>query len=395
MIAHYIPGPVAGYLLKWLGAEVIKVEPPFGDLMRQLPPFIEHAAGGEKEAAYFRAINGGMKSISVNFKTGQGLEVLEKLIKRSDVVIDGNRAGYLESILKKSVPSINKEVVYIPITAYGLKGPMRDVAGHDNNILGLAGSLSYGGGLDSEGLPVVFGSQLADITAGYLAALMAVAGLYSRGNAACSGAKINTIDVSMLHAAFFLNQIYVAAMSAGQKEQAAGPRPGKELLNGGLANYRMYRTKNGKAVFFGPIEPNLFKNFLDKIGRADLLELREESGDKLARELEAVFLTKTREEWVELLKGVDCCLTPVNSLEEALREPQIRALGLVCDTGDEGLRIAGFPAGFTEQGLQPEGLSQKAPLIGEHTREILSGLLGYSDNDMDALFRTGSVKGNA
>jgi crotonobetainyl-CoA:carnitine CoA-transferase CaiB-like acyl-CoA transferase len=105
LIAHYIPGPLAAYLLKCLGAEVIKCEPPFYDYMRQLPPFIKGKKG--KMGAYFRALNVGFKSIAVDFKKEDGVEVLKDLIKASDVLIDGNRANYLDKVVGgRSVISI-------------------------------------------------------------------------------------------------------------------------------------------------------------------------------------------------------------------------------------------------------------------------------------------------
>jgi alpha-methylacyl-CoA racemase len=379
LIAHYIPGPIAAYLLKCLGAEVIKCEPPFYDLMRQLPPFIK--SKNRKMNAYFRALNAGFKSIVVDFTKEGGLEILRDLIKASDVLIDGNRANYLNEVLGEAVSKINEDIVHIPITAYGLKGPMKDIAGHDNNVLSLAGTLSYSS-VGARGTPSIFSAQLADITSGYIAALIAVSSILGKRNCN-SNVKIGTVDASMMHAAFFLNQIYIAGMNVTGKT----PAPGKELLNGGLPNYAMYLTKDEKSIFFGPIEPNLFKNFCKTICREDLINLLNRNNSKLYDELVSLFESKDLKEWEALLHDCDCCFTRVNTLAEAVIHPQIKELGLITEVEDYEygtLSLTGFPAGFTENSLQPD-FTEPAPEPGQHTKEILKEFAGYHPEKIEKL----------
>jgi alpha-methylacyl-CoA racemase len=385
VVAHYIPGPFAAYLLRHLGAEVIKVEPPFGDLMHQLPPFYQKD-GDKHESAFYRAINGGMKSIAVNFKSSDGVEVLRRLIAASNVIIDGNRAGYLERILGSSLHCINPEALHIPITAFGLNGPLKNVAGHDNNILAMAGNLSYGGdaGDSSTG---VWGQQLADITAGYVAALQALGWLFGRNNSA-SATKVNTIDVSMLHAAFSLNQIYLTGMSATGKS----PQADQELLNGAMPNYRMYFTKDSRKVFFGPIEHNLFANFATRVERDDLMPLLGKDNSKLREELNSIFASKTLVEWEQTLENVDCCFTPVRTLAQAAEDPQIRALSLVRKCEDN-LLVSGYPAGFGNDSLQPKTIGCEAPTLGEHSEEVLKTVLGYEEGEIKRLIQSKAVLG--
>ena len=388
LFAHYIPGPLAAYLLKCLGAEVIKCEPPFYDYMRQLPPFIKGKNG--KMSAYFRALNAGFKSIVIDFKKEDGVEVLKDLIKASDVLIDGNRANYLNKVLGEAVSNINPDIIHIPITAYGLKGPMRDIAGHDNNILSLAGTLSYTS-VSAQGTPSIFSAQLADITSGYIAAIIAVSSILGKRNSN-SKAEIGTVDASMMHAAFFLNQIYVAGMNATEKP----PVPGKELLNGGLPNYTMYLTKDEKSIFFGPIEPNLLKNFCETTCREDLMSLLYKDNSKLYDELVNLFKSKNLKEWEDLLHDCDCCFTRVNNLEEAMNDPQIKKLGLITEVEDEAygtLSLTGFPAGFTENSLQPD-FAEPAPEPGEHTNEILKKFLSYNSEKIEKLITNKAVYKN-
>ena len=370
LIAHYIPGGMASYLLRHLGAEIIKVEPPHGELMRQMPPFLKGEEGNMN--AYFRAFNAGVKSIVVDFKSTAGAETLRKLIAVSDVLIDGNRVGLIEKVIGGKIHASNPEIIHIPVTGQGIKGPLKDIAAHDNNCLARSGALSFTP-LDEEGLPSVFSGQIADITAGYMAAFMAVSALMGKANAQ-SQSTVGTIDASMLHSAFFLNQMYVSAMNVTQQP----PQPKKEALNGGLANYRMYKTADSQAIFFGPLEPKLFNNFCTAINRPDLPALLMRENDQLIDELKHIFSTKTRAEWAALLKACDCCFTEVNNLEEAMNDPQIQALGLVREVADKNLgnlNLVTFPAGFGEDSLPPT-TTDSAPEIGEHTEWVHREILG-------------------
>ena len=363
IVAHYIPGPLAAYLLQGLGAEVIKIEPPFGDLMRGLPPFIK-GKSAKKISAYFAALNGGQKSVVLNFKEEEGINNFKKLIKNSDILIDGNRAGYLEKILGSKISEVSSDIVHIPITAYGLKGPLRDMAGHDNNLLGLSGVLSYSS-VSEEGTPSIYGCQLADITAGYLAALMAVASMVGRLNK--QGEDIKTVDVSMLHAASFLNHIYIAGLNATDKS----PLPSQELLNGALPNYRAYKTSCGGAVYFGPIEPKLFENFCERVDRTDILKM---SAKNQHEELGKLFGSKSKEQWISLSQGCDCCLTPVNELKEALNDSQMKVLErsfIYCDKNYGDLLYGSFPVGVGEDSVAVD-VSCEVPEVGQHTQEVLS-----------------------
>ena len=160
--------------------------------------------------------------------------------------------------------------------------------------------------------------------------------------------KFETIDVSMLHAATYLNQIYIA----GTNVTKTSPLPESEQLNGGLPNYRMYQTKD-RPIFFGPIEPNLFENFCTHINRLDLKSLLKTNQSKLIEELKALFKTKTAAEWVVNLKGVDCCFSIVNSVMEAIEDQQINELGLLSKVIDPiygNLVLTNHPASLIKNG---------------------------------------------
>lgn len=380
LIAHYLPGPTAAYLLRMLGAEVIKVEPPFHDMLRMYPPYLE--GSDPPMGAYFRAVNAGFKSVVLDFKQPEGVAALRDLIGVSDVLIDGNRPGYLQSVLGAAPPAFNDDLVHIPVSAWGIAGPRAMKAGHDNNILGRTGLLSYTSS-GPEGQPSVFSAQVADINAAYMAAFMAVAAVLGKVNQ-FSKVAVDTIDTSMLHAGFFLNQIQVAAFNA----TATSPQADKEWMNGGMANYRLYRSQDDVSLFFGPIEPKLFENFCRHIERPDLIPLLYAENEKLIAELEEIFKGKSSTEWGEFSDACDCCLTVVQNLEAALNDPQVAALGLVQGHPD-GLKMAGYPAGFGRQSQPPE-TRYPAPTAGAHTREVLEDLLGYTPAQVAALTGKGA-----
>lgn len=377
LVAHYVPGPMAAYLLRCLGAEVIKVEPPSQDMLRMFPPYVK---GNDRQmSAWFRSLNAGFRSITCDFKSESGKQVLRDLVSKCDVLIDGNRPGYLSKVMGATPEEVSDTIVYIPISAHGQSGPLRDTAGHDNNLMALAGNLSYTAPGEN-GLPAPFSAPVADINAGYMAAFLAVAALLSRPNAH-SHSPVRTIDASMLHAAFFLNQMQVAAMNVVPEP----PQAGKAWMNGGMANYAPYATQDGKSVFFGPIEPGLFAKFARAINRDDLNDLLYSENEILKQELTTIFASKTAAEWEALLAGIDCCCTVVKTLEEAMAHEQIQALGLVQEVDDPAygkLKMAGFPAGFGPEGSPPE-VPVKAPEAGEDTEWVLREVLGYSAEDIE------------
>lgn len=382
--AHYIPGPLAAWFLGNLGARVIKLEPPGGDLFRQVPPFFNGARG--KMSAYFRALNGGFESISVNMKGPEGIEIFSALLRQADVYLNGNRPGFVEKLTGQTVAEINPDVVCVPITAYGQNGPDYLKAGHDGNCIAEAGTLSHNGSGDFPSLP---GIQAVDLTAGLAAACTCMAMLLGRKNPA-SELKAKVFDASMLDAALLLNQIYISKFSADKADM----KPGKEWLNGGRGYYNTYLTSDNRTVFFGPIEPGLFKNFAEKIGRMDLLEIRqrsEESPELLIAELKKIFAARTLLEWQKELEQCDCCFSPVRTVDEALADAQIKHRGLIKEIDDPDwgrMRQFCYPGLFDGEAVDP---AQTAPSIGQQTLPILEEL-GYEQDKIKQLLEKRVVR---
>ena len=384
LCAHYIPGPLAANLLQALGAEIIKVEPPNYDLIRMFPPYFQR--GQKNMGAWFRALNGGFQSMVLDFKQAEGIRAFARLLDRCDVLIDGNRPGFLSGRLQVDIAQRFPNLVYLPISAYGQHGPLRNVAGHDGNILALAGSLSYTSSA-AGGLPALFSAPVVDILSAHTAALCAVAGVAGRDRGA-AGPRV--FDVSMLHNAMSLNQLQIAGMNL----HPAPPVHDQAWMNGGLPNYTVYATADGQAVFFGPIEEHLFQLFSKAVNRDDLPALLYADNAKLSQELKLLFQSRTRSEWEDVLDGVDCCFSVVNNLGDAQTHPQVQALGLIQTVEDHDfgpISLTAFPAGFGPDS-NPALLPQDAPEPGQHTQEILRVLLGYSDGEILDMLASGAAK---
>jgi crotonobetainyl-CoA:carnitine CoA-transferase CaiB-like acyl-CoA transferase len=299
-------------------------------------------------------------------------------------VLDGNRVGALERYLGVPVAVAAPQAIYVPISAYGQVGPMAMLAGHDNNILALGGNLSYTQS-DADGLPTVFSAPLADLFAGQMAAMGALAALVGRGQ--LTAPMPTMIDASMLHAGFFLNVLQLSARNGLDYQP---PQPSAEWMNGGRADYRPYRCSDGKCIFFGLIEAWAAKRFFKALGRADLGDMLAHT-DRLRTALEALFAQRTQAEWVALGTELDACITAVNDLETAVHQPQVQSLGRMQtvearDIGD--MEVPSFPLGFGPQSL-PIQAQPDAPLLGEHNHTILQNLLGMPQTTIDGLLADG------
>ena len=373
VIGNYVPAPMAGYLLKSLGAEVIKIESGKGDFLRMTGNQL--LSNGATMSGMFHALNKGFKSLHLAYQSPEGAKILRELLQNVDVLFDGSKPGRLEKYMGIRPDSISKDLIYIPISAYGQVGPLAKLGGHDNNALALAGNLSYTNRKEDGG-PAVFSSPIADFFAGQSAAFAALAALMARQQGQLNE---NQIDASMLHSSFFLNFLEIADQNFG-KEKA--PKPDQHWINGGMPNYTNYTCKDGKYVFLGAMELHLFKRFIESTGQNVLLDIIDQPA-QLTKRLKALFMQKEQAEWVAIGAEVDVCMSPVNDLNSAIAAPQIQALGLA-QPADDGSLKPSFPLGFGPKSLQPE-IKDKAPALGQHSAEILRAYTGLSHEAIQEL----------
>lgn len=360
---------------------MLKIEDPKGgDYMRWIPPYVKN------ESAFFMSVNRNKKSMKLNLKHNRGKEIFKKLAATADVLVESFRPGVMEK-LGAGYPvlkDINPRLVYCAITGYGQNGPYKDKAGHDLNYISFAGVLGLTG--KKGGPPVMPAVQVGDIGGG---ALMAAAGILTALMARDKTGKGQFVDISMTDGALaWLSHLLAPALVSG-----AVPRVGEDTLSGGIPSYQIYETKDGKYMSLAALEPKFWQAFCDTVQRPDLLPeglVTGERRDKIVDELQRVFKTKTRSEWMDVFAGKDVCCEPVYSPDEVLQDPHHTARKMFVDVEHptEGIvRQIGMPIKLSET---PGQVILPPPKFGEHTEEVLKSI-GYSQEEITALQKEGVI----
>lgn len=375
-LSRLLPGPFLTMVLADMGADVVKVEDPrLGDYMRAIPP----ARGGI--GGRFLAVNRDKRSVALDLKSPAGRDAFLRLVDRADVVVESFRPGVMDKLgVGWSVLSArNARVVLCSISGYGRDGPFRDRAGHDLNYIGLAGVLAMTG--PRGGAPQMPGVQIADLAGGALWGAVGILGaLVGR---AMTGRGTH-LDISMTEGAMAL-----LAAELGNLDCGARPTRGTESLNGGLACYGVYRTKDGRYLSVGALEPKFWLAFNEAIGRkGDMgeLVLPPEGQERVRAEVQAILETKTRAEWEAVFATKDACCEPVLEPEELAGHPLHRTRRMFFTLEHPQLGPIGqlrTPVG------RPEA-RRAAPRLGEHTEEVLREA-GLTDEEIRALRAAGAA----
>jgi crotonobetainyl-CoA:carnitine CoA-transferase CaiB-like acyl-CoA transferase len=383
-MTRLLPGPAATMHLADLGADVIKVEDTgAGDYMRAFPPAVRNAAGKAVNPS-FEATNRGKRSIAIDLKSPQGREVLLRLARRADALIEGFRPGVLDRLGLgwEALHAVNPKLVVCSLSGYGQTGPLALRAGHDVNYIAMTGVLDQN---RVNGEPAIPNLQMGDLLGGTLAALgMLLAALLS----AQRTGQGRYLDVAMTDGLLAHHFFPLAELDAG-----GVPRAERSLLTGGVACYRIYRTADDRHLAVGALEHKFWQAFCTAAGLPELVERHWAYGeapgsdaarDTIDRVAERV-RCKTLAEWGAVFDQVDCCATPVLTPAEALAHPHHRARGLVVRQG-EVTEIAPL-AQLSRDGWTPS----PAPEQGADTRAVLAEL-GYAPADIDALVDAKVVK---
>ncbi|HEV2814996.1 MAG TPA: CaiB/BaiF CoA-transferase family protein [Solirubrobacteraceae bacterium] len=386
-LSRLLPGGFCSLLLADFGADVLKVEDTgMGDYVRWSVPAYE---GAEQSAgsALFLSLNRNKTSIRLNLKTDEGKEVLLRLAREYDVLLESFRPGVLDrlGVGYERLREENPRLVYCAITGYGQTGPYRDRAGHDTNYLGLVGLLGLTGAKD--GPPVQAAGQIADLGGG---ALMAAFGIMAALHERERSGEGQLVDVSMADGALS----WLAMVAARYFAEGTAPRRGELELAGSLVCYRPYECADGW-VSLGALEPKFWQSWCRGVGREDLIERQfEQPGSPAHAEVEAEFLKRTRDEWKAFNDEHDCCLEPILGLDEALDSELVRERGMVAELDQPGVaepvRLLGLPV---KLGRTPGDAARlPGPVLGEHTDAVLRSL-GYDDDRIAALKEAGAVAG--
>ena len=387
-LSRLLPGGFCSLLLADFGADVLKVEDTgMGDYIRWAPPYYEGAEESAK-SALFLSLNRGKRSIRLDLKSEGGREVLLRLVRESDVLLESFRPGVMErlGVGYERLREENPGLVYCAISGYGQDGPNTARPGHDMNYLGLNGLLGLTG--ERDGAPVQSAGQIADIGGG---SLMAAFGILAALRARDAGGEGQLVDVSMFDGSLS----WLAMVAAKYLADGQVPGRGELELAGGLVCYRPYECADGW-VTLGALEPKFWQEWCRGVGRDDLVERQyERPGSEAHAEVERIFRERTRADWQAFASEHDCCLEPVLDLAEALDSEQARAREQVVELEQPGaqrpVRLLGVPVKLSRTPGAPGG---PGPVLGEHTAAVLADL-GYTDSEVEALLSSGAAAGPA
>ena len=376
------PGPYCTMLLADMGADVIKVEAGGGRAAQVIETM---DAEVEERRRAFNAEGRNKRSIVLNLKMGGAREVFYKLVKDSDVVIEEFRPGVLKRLGADydTISKINPGIILCSITGYGQDGPYAQVPGHDINYMSTAGAQSMIG--PRGGPPVMTFNLIGDYSGGSMQAALGITlALIARERTG----RGQHVDISMTDGIISL----MHGEAAGYFDTGRVPTRGDLLSIGGAPFYGVYETKDGKYVSIAALEPWFYANLCELLGREDLLPYEWDAAkwDELSAEFRKIFRTKTRDEWVELLRQKDVCVAPVNSVNEVFEDPQVVQREMAVEIEHPTLgRVKQVGIGIKLSDT-PGAVRSIAPLPGQHTDDILLGL-GYTRENIAELRESGAV----
>ena len=397
-LTTFVTGGFATTMLANQGAEVIKIErPEVGDDSRYSgPPFVDissyggpgQSAAKEGESPYFWTVNYDKKSIELNIKSEQGLAVLYDLIEMADVVVENFRPGTAErlGIGYDDIQSVNDQVVYCSISAFGDSGPWSQRPGYDLLIQGMSGMMSVTG--PEDGKPVKVGLPQTDLITAMWAAFGIISALFRRE---VTG-KGERVELGMLDASLPWLTKQAGKTFVGDKPQRMGT---KDPV---LAPYQSYSTADGYLnVACG--NQKLWEELCEAIDCPELIDDprfktnadRVRHMDELEKELAPTFNERTTDEWVEILaEGKGLPVGPVYDIDEALKNKQVQSREMITEVEHPAagtIPVIEHPLNFTNA---DSGFEDAPPLLGEDTKSVVHKL-GYTDEQIDELREAGVI----
>jgi len=345
------PGPFAAMMLSDMGADVLRLDRS------------QNVLGGDPDKPSLDLLNRGRRSVGLNLKSAEGVELALRLVEQSDALLEGFRPGVMERL--GLGPDVclerNPRLVYGRMTGWGQDGPMAQAAGHDINYISLAGVLDSIGRKGQAPVPPL--NLVGDFGGGgMLLAYGIVCALVER---ATSG-KGQVVDAAMVDGSAALMAIFHGAAQSGWWKEERGTN----MLDTGAHFYDTYETSDGKYISLGAIEPQFYAELLEKTGLAGEElphQMDREQWPSMKERFEKLVKTRTRDEWCELLEGSDACFAPVLTMTEARQHPHIQAR-------DTFVEVAGAwqAAPAPRFSRTPCEISAPPPHAGQHTDEALA-----------------------
>lgn len=374
-----LPGPLATMFLAQQGAEVIKIEDPESpDYIRDFEPKVENSS------AFYFSLNANKKNLSINYLNEKGKQVLLKLIKTADVLVEQFRPLVMQKVGLdfETLIQLNPKLIYVSITGYGIQSQLRNAAGHDLNFIAESGLPFISGSK-----PTLLGFQAADVAGGSYMAMNAITtALYQREKTG----KGSFVNVAMADSVLPLMALPLAL----QQFKTENISPQNFELAGSIANYNIYECADGNFVALAALEPKFWKNFCWAIGKPewnDKILLTDKKMVDFKNELALLFLKRTKAEWTKILVEADCCFSSVNSSAEVLESPYFKNQNMFLDieisTGKK-IKVLRHPVMFEQSDFSKKW---KAPDLGEDSVALLHDLK-IDESEIKLLLAQGIVK---
>ena len=372
-LTRVLAGPYCTMMLGDLGADVTKVERPgAGDDVRAWgPPF---APGGE--SAYFLCVNRNKRSITVDLKAPRGRDLVRALAARTDVLAENFKTGTLDEMgLGYDVlRDLNPGLIYCSITGFGITGPYRDLPGYDLIAQGMGGIMSITGEVDGE--PMKVGVPIVDITTGMFSAVAILAALRVKERTG----RGQRIDMALLDS-------QIAWLGNVASNYLIGGKPAARLGNAhpNITPYEVFPTKDGHVALAVGNEGQ-WRRFCQVAGAPHLAEHpdfetnadRVRNREKLVPVMKDVMRQHTSQEWMDLLRKDEIPCGPIQTVDRALNDPQVRARGMILEASHPTagpIRLVGSPL---KLGDTPPEVRLPPPMLGQHTEEVLREVLGLA-----------------
>jgi formyl-CoA transferase len=395
-LTRVLAGPWCAQNLADLGADVIKIERPgAGDDTRHWgPPYMKDADGRDTtEAAYYLAANRGKRSVTVDIATPEGQEIIRKLARISDVVLENYKVGQLKKygLDYESLRREKPDLVYCSITGFGQDGPYAQRAGYDFIIQGMGGFMSITGERDDlpGGGPQKAGVAISDLMTGMYSTLAVMAALTHRDRTG----EGQYIDMALL-------DVQVAMLANMNTNYLASGNPPTRWGNAhpNIVPYQTFATSDGH-IIVAVGNDGQYRKFVDTGGRPELATddrfatnpMRVRYRDTLVPLLAEMVKTKTKQEWILQLEAAGVPCGPINNLDEVFEDPQVVARGMRIDLPHPAgaqVKLVGSPM---KMSATPPQYDMPPPLLGQHTEEVLRELLGLDDQQTENLRGKGVI----